>query len=334
MKRVGYLYDKMLDKEFIKNTIILASKHKTKRREVIKVLNNIDAYVENIYQMLLTDSIQLRPTHQRILPEKGKKRLITISPFYPNQILDYMLVEMTKPIIRKSMYQYCIGNVDKRGIHYGKNYLEKELHKYKYYVKLDIKHFYQNVRKRYLIRFFRRKIKDERFVIFIEKVISSNLPIGCYYSQWDSNFFLEDLDHKVKEQYRIELYVRYVDDMVLCSNNKRKLMNTVYFIKKYLCDLELELKYIPSIMSVSHVKSISFIGFKFYSDRTMLRNMIFNKLNISVKHISQHICNKLVKRTLNYLAWLRHTTYGYGYYYLHIKETIKFGKLRYMSSLN
>ena len=323
----------MLDKEFVKNIIIIASKHKTKRREVKKVLENIDLYANKIYQMLVTDNIQLRPTHQRIINEKGKERLITISPFYPNQILDYMLVEMTKPIIRKSMYQYCIGNVDKRGIHYGKTYLDKVLYKYKYYMKLDIKHFYQNVKKKYLLTFFNKRIKDKRFMSFMNKIIAENLPIGCYYSQWFSNFFLCELDHLIKEECHAPAYVRYVDDMVMCSNNKKKLLSTVYFLKKYLWSKDLELKYNPSVREVNTVSSISFIGFKFYADKVMLRNKIFKKLNCSIKKIVIHITNKLSKRMLVLISWLRHTTYGYSYYYLHIKEKIKYGKLRYMCSL-
>lgn len=69
MKRIGYLYDKMLDKEFIKKIILQASKRKTKRKEVIRVLNNIDLYTDKIYKMLVTKDIQLRPTHQRTIKE-------------------------------------------------------------------------------------------------------------------------------------------------------------------------------------------------------------------------------------------------------------------------
>ena len=83
MKRIGYLYDKMVGKNFIKETIILASKHKTYRREVKKVLRNLDVHIDIIYKMLITENIQLKPTHQRVIKEKGKERLITISPFFP-----------------------------------------------------------------------------------------------------------------------------------------------------------------------------------------------------------------------------------------------------------
>lgn len=145
MKRIGFVYDKLLNKEFIKQTIEKAAKHKTKRRMVRHVLANIDEYTHRIYEMILNDKIILKPTHTKEIKERGKTRIITVSPFFPNQILDYLLVELTKPIIKKSMYQYCVGNVDKRGIIYGKKITQKANNKYCYFMKLDIRHFYQNV---------------------------------------------------------------------------------------------------------------------------------------------------------------------------------------------
>ena len=203
MKRIGYVYNKMLDKEFIKATIKKASKNKTNRRLVKRVLANIDEYTDKIYEMIETENIVMRETHHREIYENGKTRKITVSPFYPNQILDYILVETTKDIIRKPMYIYCVGNVNKWGIIYGKKAVERNYKKYKYYMKLDIKHFYENVDVKVLITLFERKIKDKKFIEFMRKVMEKDgLPIGTYYSQWFSNFFLCDFDHYIKEKLK------------------------------------------------------------------------------------------------------------------------------------
>lgn len=74
MKRIGFVYGKLLDKEFIKQTIQKASKHKTKRKSVQRVLANIDEYTEKIYKMIETDTIKLRPTRSREIQERGKTR--------------------------------------------------------------------------------------------------------------------------------------------------------------------------------------------------------------------------------------------------------------------
>ena len=50
---------------------------------------------------------------------------------------------------------------------------------------------------------------------------------GNYTSQWFANFYLQSLDHYIKEELKIKYYLRYMDDMILFgkngeSNGKRK----------------------------------------------------------------------------------------------------------------
>ena len=65
MKRVGYLYDEILNLDFIKNCILVHSKGKTYRRDVKRVLRHLDKYAQRIYDMIDTNSIRLKPTHNR-----------------------------------------------------------------------------------------------------------------------------------------------------------------------------------------------------------------------------------------------------------------------------
>ena len=328
MKRVGFVYDRLLDKEFIKQTIQKASKHKTRRRTVRKVLAHIDEYTDRIYEMLASEKIEMRPTHNKTIKERGKERLITVSPFYPNQILDYLLVESTKPLIRKSMYQYCVGNVDKRGIMYGKKVMERHINKYKYYMKLDIRHFYQNVCPETLIRLFSRKIKDLRFLNFMRQVISKqDLPIGCYYSQWFSNFYLCGLDHYIKERINCPFYIRYVDDMIFCANNKKVLLKAYHEAKRYIFNLGLEFKYRPTFREF-----VNFLGFVYRRCLIKLRHSIFYRLKQTIVKVRRHLCFSLAQRLISYFSWLKNLKSGYWFYKRQIYPTVKLGKLKIIMS--
>ena len=328
MKRIGFVYDRLLDKDYIKETIKKASKHKTKRRGVRRVLRNIDFYTDALYEMLVNDKVELKPTRHRVINDYRKKREITISPFYPNQILDYLLVETTKPIIKKPMYQYCVGNVDKKGIMYGKKVMEKGIKQYRYFIKLYIRHFYQNVQPRLVIKFLEQKIKDKRFINFAAKVINgSDLPIGCYYSQWYSNFFLTNFDHFVKETLKVPFYIRYVDDMVLGSNNKKVLMRYYYQIKSYLFDIGLELKFLPVVR-----ETVNFLGFSFSKEGTRLRHQIFYRLQKTVRKMRKHICSSLIHRIISFFSWLKNIKTGYLYYKNNIWSIIRLGTIKRLVS--
>lgn len=85
-KRVGFLYEKMLDRAFITETIRLAANGKKKRRSVRRVLANIDTYAEKLLVMLRTDSfIPTKPKVKRVYDVSSRKwRDIKVVPFYPD----------------------------------------------------------------------------------------------------------------------------------------------------------------------------------------------------------------------------------------------------------
>lgn len=331
MKRAKNLYNQLLNREKIKEIIIKASKGKRKRGEVRAVLADIDNYADKVLEMLRNKTYYLYPTHHKKIMENGKERNLTISPFFPNRILDYCFVEVLKPIIKKGMYEYCIGNVDGRGATYGQRYIEKNIRKYKYFLKLDIHKFYPSVQPSKLVECLKMHIKDEDFLKFASFIVLANkdLPIGSYYSQWCSNLYLQKLDHYIKEVLRVPLYVRYVDDMLLCGNNKRKLKCAMYEIQRHLHALGLTLKREEYVKEVDETP-IDFLGFRFYECKTYLRQKIFKALNRRLKSVrkKRHCSARQAQSIMSYLGWFKQLAVGYGYYKNKVRKTISFGALR------
>lgn len=65
---------------------------------------------------------------------------------------------------------------------------------------------------------------------------------GNYTSQWFANFYLQDLDHYIKEELKVPYYVRYMDDMVLFHRNKKELHKIRTKIEEFLQKEDLKLK--------------------------------------------------------------------------------------------
>ena len=55
-KRVGYLYDKMVDRDFIRAVIQEAAKGRRSRKDIAPVLADLDGYVEKTYELVATES--------------------------------------------------------------------------------------------------------------------------------------------------------------------------------------------------------------------------------------------------------------------------------------
>ena len=158
---------------------------------------------------------------------------------------------------------------------------------------------------------FRRKIKDEKFLRLIGQILENGgdcLPIGYYTSQWFSNFYLERFDHYVKEQLKVQYYIRFVDDMVLFGTNKRKLRRAVEAMNEYLkTNLGLKLKDNYQIWKI-HSRPIDFVGFRFYKNKTLLRKKIYFRLCRRLRNVKKanYITVKQAQGLLSLTGWLTH----------------------------
>ena len=61
MKRKGNFYADIYNKQNIKKAILKASAKKHSRKNVAKIIDNIDYYVNEIHNMLISKNIQLSP---------------------------------------------------------------------------------------------------------------------------------------------------------------------------------------------------------------------------------------------------------------------------------
>ena len=104
------------------------------------------------------------------------------------------------------------------------------------------------------------------------------LPIGNMTSQIMAIFYLNELDHFVKEKLKIKYYIRYMDDGVLLSNNKEYLKYCLEEIEKLIKKYQLKLNNKTKIINVTK-EGIDFLGFRFY--------IINNKLIMKVRNDSK-----------------------------------------------
>lgn len=311
MKRIGYIFDKIVDIENIKFAILKSSKGKTKRKSVQKVLKDIDTHALLIQEMLVNKTYV--PCEPRIMIRKDsnnkKDRQITLTKYFPDKIIHWCLVLALESVMLKGMYKYNVGNVKGRGIKYGKEYIERFLHNDKsvrYALKLDISKYYHNIDKTILLNQFARKIKCNDTLELLDKVLltSKGIPIGFYTSQWFANFYLEGLDHFIKEKLKVKYYIRYVDDMLLVGNNKRKMWKDYIKINDYLNkELKLDLKSNYQLFNLGK-EHVSMLGFQFFKHkRTRLRKHIFLKIKATLSKLKYNVNKKYIDRLTAYYGW-------------------------------
>lgn len=242
-KRVGYLYDKMVDRAFIRSVILEASKGRPNREDIKPVLDNLDRYVEDTYDLVATDSFKpSTPKEKLIFDESSQKwRLIKMVPFWPDGVIQWMLVTAMKPVLMRGMYSWSCASVPGRG--------GKRVHKHirsvmrndpkgtKYAAELDVAQYYPSISIKRLIWALARKIKDKHFLRVVYSILEScggGLAIGYYICQWLANYFLEPLDHYIMSLPGVKYMTRHMDNYTLFGPNKKLLHKARKLIAEYM----------------------------------------------------------------------------------------------------
>lgn len=333
MKRIGNLFDKIVDLNNIEMAIYNASKGKKNRKNVAKILEFPTYYAMQVQQMLKSKTYKPSPyVEMKIFDGARKKERVIYKPrFYPDQVIHWAIMQQIEFILRRGMYDWSCASIKGRGLHHGKKKLEKILvedrKNTKYCLKLDVKKFYPSIDKNRLKTKFRHVIKDKETLWLIDLIIDSSesgVPIGNYTSQWFANFYLQDLDHYIKEKLEIKYYIRYMDDMVLFSSNKKKLHKVKKMIDEFLKIDGLRLKENWQLFKTDS-RPLDFLGYRFYRGYTTLRRANFLRIKRRIKKIykKDELNYHDACSVISYNGWLVHSN-CYHYLQKYVKPYIKF----------
>lgn len=336
MKRVGYIYEKIYAIDNIKQAIMSASLGKRNQNRVKRVIQNIDIVAVKIQKMLVNKDYIPSPYIIKTVHDGANKKERTIYKprFYPDQIIHWALMLQIQNIIMRGMYEYNCGSVPGRGASYGqkilRHWLDTDRKNTKYCLKMDIAKFYPSISNEILKQMFRRKIKDKDCLWLIDTIIDSSmgLPIGNFTSQWFANFFLEGLDHFIKEKLGVKYYVRYVDDLVLLGPNKKKLHKARKDIASYLEVANLKLKGNWQVFKVNN-RDIDFLGFRFFRHKTILRKRNALRIRRRFKKISKKrwLSYKDACAVVSYWGWIKRSD-SYNFYNNVVKQLVSIKKSR------
>lgn len=298
-KKVGYLYDRMCDRELIRTAIIKGSKGKRKRWDVKMVMEDVDGYVEKVYDLLCREAyVPTPPKEKQIFDNSSqKRRIISIVPYYPDGIIHQLCVMAMQDVLMRGMYRWSCASIPGRGNKCAADYVKRSLKNdpkgTKYCLKMDIHHYYPSISPRRLIWALARKIKDKRFLRLVYDITASNpsggLAIGFYINQWLANYFLETLDNFILTLPGVKYYVRNMDDMVLLGPNKKKLHRARKEIEQFLWyRLGLRLKKNWQVFPVA-ARGIDFVGFRFFRTHTTLRRRNFLRFARQCRRVQRKV---------------------------------------------
>lgn len=353
MKSHKRLFEKLLDKDFIRSCIIDAAKHKTKRSDVMHVLKNIDYYVDWLFDLLKNGEFHIHNKQPRVINEHNcnKERVIICPDFMPDLVVQHMVIKVLQPLFINHFYYNSCASIPNRGPNYGRKAIQRFIRrnhlKRMYVFKFDIRRFFEHIDRNILMDKFVKLIHDDAFLYIIHQIIFYNdndigIPLGFYSSQWFANFYLTEFDYYTKQSCRIPFMMRYMDDIIILDFNKRHLWESITCVIDFLLyrlHLVIKKNYQMFLLNDGCVgRCIDYMGFKFYHNRVILRKRTLCRLRrksvcIYKKYIScyrkpnWYVCTQMIARH----GLMAHVD-CYLYFLKYIKSNIQLKRMRLIIS--
>ena len=341
MKTYRHLFEEIISDENIELAIKEAyrsRKKSKKKRSKLERLKDNDKRIA-IVRKWIVDYKCIRRDPREIYDGISRKKRYIYVPSVRENVVQHALVQILDKYLSKGTYEHCYAAIKGRGQHKAKKRIERWIRKYpkdcKYYLKMDIKQYFPSVPQEILIAKLERKIKDHRTIDLIRKVLAASddgIPLGYYISQWFANFYLMDLDHTIAELPGRKLYIRWMDDFVIFSGNKRKLHKYKDAVEHELNLLGLRLKGNWRIERFDHEHGgcfLDYMGFRFYRNKTTLRRSIFLRMCRKARRMYKKEKPTIFecRQCLSYLGWIKDSD-TYGAYLEYVKPYVNYQQIK------
>lgn len=314
MKRIGMLFNRIVDEQNISLAHQNARKGKTWYKEVRAVDKDQNQYIHKLMTTLVSG--EYKTSQYKIFERKCGDKLRTIYklPYYPDRIVHHAILQVILPCLIKNLIADTYACIPGRGIHKCAKKLAEVLRNnrnLKYCLKMDISKFYPSIDHEIMKRSIRRIIKCKRTLGLLDEIIDSTntgMPIGNYLSQHLANLYLSGFDHWIKEEKGIKHYFRYSDDLVIIGNNKEGLHSLRIEICEYLSkELKLTIKNNWQVFPIEF-RGIDFLGYRFYPGYTLLRKSIALKFKRKMRKLSKGDTKHqaALSSIVSYYGWLCH----------------------------
>lgn len=249
MKRKGFLYENICNINNIIQAFDEVCRNTKNKEKAYKYKELKCIYVYKIYNILVNRKYVVGPYNVFTIYEPKERRIVSqqmVDKIINHLVARYILMPALFPCLITQNVASRKGLGTKTGIELFKKYNNICKEKFgKYYIlKLDISKYFASINHDILKEKLKKKIKDNEALKIVYDIIDSEangISIGNMTSQIIAVFYLNDLDHYIKEILKIKWYIRYQDDMVLFHSSKEYLKECLEKIEKFINNEGLEL---------------------------------------------------------------------------------------------
>lgn len=351
------IYDKYLTMNNLYKMWDIVKKTCKNKREVFYFSLNLNCNLMDIYNDLRNRKY-IPGKYRPFMIFEPKARLVMSQSIRDKIVNHFVTNYYLIPYLENSLINENVATRKGRGSSYAMNLLKSYFNKFMinnrdmevYVLKIDISKYFYTIDHNILINKISNKIKDKDVINLVSLIINETnkdyinnlvnyynnkykvdipmyknnkgLSIGAMSSQFLAIYYLNNIDHLIKEKYKCKYYIRYMDDFLIMDTDKRKLKYIWKEIDNEIKKLNLKTNSKSNIYRSS--KGFNFLGYKY--------KYINNKVLVSCnKKTYYKICKKLrYLRDSNIIKYKRSCASYYGYF----RNVYKLDKYNFKITLN
>lgn len=271
---------------------------KGKRKKVdVKVFSkNIPENILDIYDELKSGSYRHGNYHDFYLADPKLRHIhkATVKDRIVHHAIFRILYPVFDPTFIFDSYSCRIGKGTHRAIHRFRQLAKKVSHNNTttcWILKCDIRKFFDSMDHRILLSLIQKKIKDKETIDLLQEIITSfsvtdnkGIPLGNLTSQLFCNIYMNEFDQFVKHTLKETYYIRYADDFVVLSEDRKHLENLILNISNFLED-NLKLTLHPNKIIIKTLASgVDFLGWVNFYNHRVLRTTTKKRMLRKLKH--------------------------------------------------
>ena len=340
------------------------------KRAILRYTINQNTMNYILYQKLLNCDYKPLPFRLFLIFEP-KERLVmsqAISDKIINHFVDnYYLI----PYLDKKLIDSNVATRKGKGSKYADKLMndyinkirQKEPNKEIFVLKVDVSKYFYTISHDILMKKLESEISDDNVLKIIKTIIDETdkpyindtinklnkkhntsiplykkgvgLSIGAMTSQFLAIFYLNDLDHYIKEKLHCKYYIRYMDDFIIIDTNRKKLQEIWKLIEIELKKLELSMNPKSSIISLN--TGITFLGYKYKiinnRYKVTYRKKTIKKIRKKLDLLKKYDLVKYYKSYSSYYGYLIKIKYYRRKFTMNTIEKYKYFKVKYPKSI-
>lgn len=293
MRREQNLFEQIV---CFKNLLLASKKAFRRKRQQLSVslfCFDLEYELLELQQELTQGTYQ---PHDYLIFEIREPKIRKIcSSAFRDRITHHAICNVLEPRFEKRLISDTYACRVEKGLHAAVKRCQFFTKQNVYFLKCDIRKFFETIDHKLLKALLRKFIKDKKALILLDRIIDhavpgdlpgKGLPIGNLTSQHSANLYLGELDHFLKERLRVKSYLRYMDDFIVFGESKPELRAILNQVRAYLVqNLKLELK--EKVTRIAPVtEGVPFLSFRIFPNliRIQRANLVWFRQKLKQKN--------------------------------------------------